>query len=137
LVIATATSQTRKSDFSCEHHMVECPELQQELFASLHAFMMGMCERHRCRLPQGWTCSAAEGVCRSRTPRSFIQINNIDAGWRTQKLLGARLDKVLSEEFCPVNRELRVDTANIMQHLVVIISAIDALSNVLLDSSYI
>jgi hypothetical protein len=104
---------------------------QHELFAGIHGFIKAMCRRF------GVPDAAGEDLFQRLQGESFenphellsqIQVAATRIWTSTQKLQGAGVDKALNVEFCSlVNRALRDDIADVMQHLVVIVRAINAL----------
>ena len=106
-------------------------KFQHELFASILAFLTGM-----CRL-LGVPTAAAEDLFHRLQGESFenpqellskVQVAATRIWTSTQKLQGAGVDKAFNVEFCSLlNRALRDDDAQLMPHLVVIVRAINAL----------
>jgi hypothetical protein len=118
---------------------VECPELQHELFASIHCFIMGMCERHSVPPAAGkdlFHRLQGESFENPKELLSQVQVAATRIWTSTQKLQGAGVDKALSVEFCSlINRALRDDAVDVMPHLVVVVRAINALCIVRRESS--
>jgi hypothetical protein len=127
------------SEFKRLHDAVECPELQHELFASIHCFIMGMCERHSVPPAAGkdlFHRLQGESFENAKELLSQVQVAATRIWTSTQKLQGAGVDKALSVEFCSlINRALRDDAADVMPHLVVVVRAINALCIVRRESS--
>ena len=111
---------------------------QHELFAGIHGFLMVMC-RHF-----GVPVAAGDDLFQRLQGESFenphellsqIQVAATRIWTSTQKLQGKGVDDALNVEFCSLlNRALRDDMADVMQHLVVIVRAINALCIVRRDS---
>ncbi len=127
------------SEFKRSHDAAECPELQHELFGSIHCFIMGMCERHSVPSAAGkdlFHRLQGESFENPRELLSQVQVAATRIWTSTQKLQGAGVDKALNVEFCSlINRALREDAADVMQHLVVIVRVINALCIVRRESS--
>ena len=127
------------SNFKREYAAVECPELQHQLFSSMHSFLMVMCVH--CKQP----ASAGKDLFLRLQGESFenpkellseIQVAATRIWTSTQKLQGGGVDKALNVEFCSLlNRALRDDDADVMPHLVVIVRAINALCIVRRESA--
>jgi hypothetical protein len=94
----------------------------------MHAFIMGMCDRHS--VPP----AAGKDLFHRLQGESFenpeelllqVQVAATRIWTSTQKLQGAGVDKALNVEFCSLlNRALREDAADVMPHVVVIVRAI-------------
>ncbi len=119
------------SEFKRLHDAAECPELQHVLFASIHCFIVGMCERHSVPSAAGkdlFHRLQGESFENPKELLSQVQVAATRIWTSTQKLQGAGVDKALNVEFCSlINRALREDAADVMLHLVVIVRAINAL----------
>ena len=119
------------SNFKREHALKESPELQHELFSSMHSFITLMCVRHQQPAAAGkdlFLRLQGESFENPKELLSEIQVAATRIWTSTQKLQGAGVDKSLNVEFCSlVNRALRDDDAHVMPHLVVIVRAINAL----------
>ncbi len=113
--------------------------MQHELFASMHSFIILMCDRHSVSPAAGkdlFHRLQGESFQNPEELLSQIQVAATRIWTSTQKLQGAGVDKVLNVEFCSlINRALREDTADVMPHLVVIVRAINALCIVRRDAS--
>ena len=119
------------SNFKRVYEETECPELQHQLFASIHSFLTLACLRYSV------PAAAANDLFHRLQGESFenpkellsqIQVAATSIWTSTQKLQGAGVHKALNVEFCSLlNRALRDDAADVMQHLVVIVRAINAL----------
>jgi hypothetical protein len=127
------------SNFKREHGLVEDPELQHVLFANMHAFIMGMCDRHGVPPAAGtdlFLRLQGESFENPKELLSQVQVAATRIWTSTQKLQGAGVPKELSVEFCSlINRALREDAADVMPHLVAIVRAINALCIVRRESS--
>jgi hypothetical protein len=136
---SASPSSLAKSSFKRLYDAAECPELQHELFSSMHAFIMGMCERHSVPAAAGkdlFHRLQGESFENPKELLSQVQVAATRIWTSTQKLQGAGVDKALHVEFCSlVNRALRDDAADVMPHLVVIVRAINALCIVRRESS--
>jgi hypothetical protein len=119
------------SNFKREHALRESPELQHELFSSMHSFITLMCVRHQQPAAAGkdlFLRLQGESFENPKELLSEIQVAATRIWTSTQKLQGGGVDKALNVEFCSlVNRALRDDDAHVMPHLVVIVRAINAL----------
>jgi hypothetical protein len=119
------------SNFKREHALKESPELQHELFSSMHSFITLMCVRHQQPAAAGkdlFLRLQGESFENPKELLSEIQVAATRIWTSTQKLQGAGVDKSLNVEFCSlVNRALRDDDAHVMPHLVVVVRAINAL----------
>ena len=119
------------SNFKRQHAAVQCPELQHQLFSSIHSFLMLMCVR--CKQPASagkdlFLRLQGESFENAKELLSEIQVAATRIWTSTQKLQGGGVDKALNVEFCSLlNRALRDDDADVMPHLVVIVRAINAL----------
>ena len=119
------------SNFKREYDAAECPELQHQLFSSIHSFLTLLCNLY------GGPAAAAKSLFHRLQGESFenpkellsqIQVAATRIWTSTQKLEGVGVDKALNAEFCSLlNRALRDDAAELMPHLVVIVRAINAL----------
>jgi len=119
------------SNFKREHAAVECPELQHQLFSSMHSFLTLMCVRYKQPASAGkdlFLRLQGESFENPKELLSEIQVAATRIWTSTQKLQGGGVDKALNVEFCSLlNRALRDDDADVMPHLVVIVRAINAL----------
>ena len=119
------------SNFKREHALKESPELQHELFSSMHSFITLMCVRHQQPAAAGkdlFLRLQGESFENPKELLSEIQVAATRIWTSTQKLQGAGVDKSLNVEFCSlINRALRDDDAHVMPHLVVVVRAINAL----------
>jgi hypothetical protein len=126
------------SEFNVLYGAAECPELQHELFSSMHLFIMGMCSRHSVPPAAGkdlFHRLQGESFENPEELLSQVQVAATRIWTSTQKLQGAGVDKALNVEFCSlINRALREDAAELMPHLVVVVRAINALCIVRRDS---
>lgn len=119
------------SNFKREHALKESPELQHQLFSSMHSFITLMCVRHQQPAAAGkdlFLRLQGESFENPKELLSEIQVAATRIWTSTQKLQGAGVDKSLNVEFCSlINRALRDDDAHVMPHLVVVVRAINAL----------
>jgi hypothetical protein len=134
-----APRSLESSNFKREHALKEAPELQHELFSSMHSFITLMCVRHQQPAAAGkelFLRLQGESFENPKELLSEIQVAATRIWTSTQKLQGAGVDKALNVEFCSlVNRALRDDDAYVMPHLVVIVRAINALCIVRRESA--
>jgi hypothetical protein len=132
-------SSLSKSNFKREYGLTECPELQHQLFSSMHSFITLMCDRHSVPPAAGkdlFHRLQGESFQNPEELLSEIQVAATRIWTSTQKLQGGGVDKALNVEFCSlVNRALRDDDAHVMPHLVVIVRAINALCIVRRESA--
>ena len=119
------------SNFKREYSAAECPELQHQLFSSMHSFLTLMCVRYKQPASAGkdlFLRLQGESFENPKELLSEIQVAASRIWTSTQKLQGACVDKAFNVEFCSLlNRALRDDDAELMPHLVVIVRAINAL----------
>ena len=119
------------SNFKREHALKESPELQHELFSSMHSFITLMCVRHQQPAAAGkdlFLRLQGESFENPKELLSEIQVAATRIWTSTQRLQGAGVDVAFNVEFCSlINRALRDDDAEAMPHLIVIIRAINAL----------
>ena len=132
LVVSQVAPRTlESSNFKREYALKESPELQHELFSSMHSFITLMCVRHQQPAAAGKDLFLRLQGESFENPKELlleIQVAATRIWTSTQKLQGAGVDKALNVEFCSlVNRALRDDDAHVMPHLVVIVRAINAL----------
>jgi hypothetical protein len=127
------------SNFKREHALKESPELQHELFSSMHSFITLMCVRHQQPAAAGkdlFLRLQGESFENPKELLSEIQVAATRIWTSTQKLQGAGVDKEFNVEFCSLlNRARREDDAELMPHLVVIVRAINALCIVRRESA--
>jgi hypothetical protein len=127
------------SNFKREHALKEAPELQHELFSSMHSFITLMCVRHQQPAAAGkelFVRLQGESFENPKELLSEIQVAASRIWTSTQKLQGAGVDKAFNVEFCSLlNRALREDDADVMPHLVVVVRAINALCIVRRESA--
>jgi hypothetical protein len=132
-------SSLANSNFKREYDLAECPELQHELFSSMHSFIALMCDRHSVPPAAGkdlFHRLQGESFENPQELLSQIQVAATRIWTSTQKLQGAGVPKAVNVEFCSLlNRALRDDSADVMPHLVVIVRAINALCIVRRDAS--
>ena len=128
---ATPPSSLAKSNFKRFYDAAECPELQHQLFSSIHSFIGIMCQCSSVPPAAGkdlFHRLQGESFENPKELLSQIQVAATRIWTSTQKLQGGGVDKALNVEFCSlVNRALRDDDAHVMPHLVVIVRAINAL----------
>ncbi len=109
----------------------ESPELQHELFSSMHSFITLMCVRHKQPAAAGkdlFLRLQGESFENPKELLSEIQVAATRIWTSTQKLQGGGVDKSFNVEFCSlINRALRDDDPDVMPHLVVVVRAINAL----------
>jgi len=119
------------SNFKRFYDAAECPELQHQLFFSMHSFIGIMCQCSSVPPAAGkdlFHRLQGESFENPKELLSRIQVAATRIWTSTQKLQGAGVDKALNVEFCSLlNRALRDDIADVMPHLVVIVRAINAL----------
>jgi hypothetical protein len=119
------------SHFKREYDTAECPDLQHQLFASIHAFISTMCQCIRVPAAAGkdlFLRLQGESFENPQELLSQVQVAATRIWTSTQKLQGAGVDKAFNVEFCSLlNRALRDDVADVMPHLVIIVRAINAL----------
>jgi hypothetical protein len=127
------------SNFRREHAAAECPELQHQLFSSMHSLIGDMCTLHKQPAAAGkelFVRLQGESFENPKELLSEIQVAASRIWTSTQKLQGAGVDKAFNVEFCSLlNRALRDDDAQLMPHLVVIVRAINALCIVRRESA--
>jgi hypothetical protein len=127
------------SNFRREHAAAECPELQHQLFSSIHSLIGDMCTLHKQPAAAGkelFVRLQGESFENPKELLSEIQVAASRIWTSTQKLQGAGVDKAFNVEFCSLlNRALRDDDAQLMPHLVVIVRAINALCIVRRESA--
>jgi hypothetical protein len=126
------------SEFNVLYVAAECPELQHQLFSSMHSLIGDMCTLHKQPAAAGkelFVRLQGESFENPKELLSEIQVAATRIWTSTQKLQGGGVDKALNVEFCSlINRALRDDDAHVMPHLVVIVRAINALCIVRRDS---
>jgi hypothetical protein len=127
------------SNFRREHALKASPELQHELFSSIHSFITLVCVRYKLPTAAGkdlFLRLQGESFENAKELLSEIQVAATRIWTSTQKLQGAGLDKAFNVEFCSLlNRALREDDADLMPHLVVVVRAINALCIVRRESA--
>jgi hypothetical protein len=119
------------SNFKRAHAGSECPQLQHQLFGSIHQFILHMCRRH------SQPAAAANDFFQRLQGESFenpkellsqIQVAATRIWTSTQRLQGCGVDAAFNVEFCSlINRALRDDDPEAMPHLIAIVRAINAL----------
>jgi GrpB-like predicted nucleotidyltransferase (UPF0157 family) len=138
-VMQPHTRSLATSNFKREYDAAECPEMQHQLFASMHSFISIMCQCNSVPPAAGkdlFHRLQGESFENPQELLSQIQVAATRVWTSTQKLQGVGVDKALNVEFCSlINRALRDDIADVMQHLVVIVRAINALCIVRRESS--
>ena len=134
----TAASSLAQSNFKRAYESAECPELQHQLFSSIHSFLALLCTRHGVPAAAGkdlFQRLQGEAFENPQELLSEIQVAATRIWTSTQKLQGGGVDKMFNVEFCSLlNRALREDAADLMPHLAVIVRAINALCIVRRDS---
>jgi GrpB-like predicted nucleotidyltransferase (UPF0157 family) len=135
---AVVARSLASSNFKRAYEAADCPELQHELFSSMHSFLAIFCHLY------GAPASAAKSLFQRLQGEAFenpqellseIQVAASRIWTSTQKLQGTCLDKTLNAEFCSLlNRALRDDIAELMPHVAVIVRAINALCIVRRDA---
>ena len=130
-LLSTPPSSLAKSNFKRLYDAAECPELQHQLFSSIHSFIGIMCQCSSVPPAAGkdlFHRLQGESFENPKELLSEIQVAATRIWTSTQKLQGAGVDKSLNVEFCfLINRALRDDDADVMPHLVVVVRAINAL----------
>ncbi len=131
-IVASPPSRSlATSHFKREYDGAECPEMQHQLFASMHSFISIMCQCNSVPPAAGkdlFHRLQGESFENPQELLSQIQVAATRVWTSTQKLQGVGVDKSLNVEFCSlINRALRDDIAHVMPHLVVIVRAINAL----------